>query len=75
MRIHATGCYPYSAGTSNDVCMAKTHTSCSSDIVGDYGDEDCGMDLLVTGWRDGNPNDSNDCDNGPAAGGVPVRVR
>jgi len=52
------------AGTNNQVCMATIHTSCSSDIVGGYGDEGCGYDLLVSGWRDGNPNDDNDCDDG-----------
>jgi len=54
----------YSAGTSQQICMATIHTSCSSDIVGGYGDEGCGYDLEVTGWRDGNPNDDNDCDDG-----------
>ena len=41
-----------------------TFRSCSSSIVGETGDGDCGDDLVVTGWRDGNPNDNNDCDDG-----------
>jgi hypothetical protein len=54
----------YAAGTKNQICMTTIHTSCSSDIVGGYGDEQCGYDLLVTGWKDGNLNDDNDCDDG-----------
>lgn len=52
------------AGTNNAVCTSEVHTSCSSDIVGGYGDGGCGTDLLVTGWSDGNPNDDNYCDDG-----------
>jgi len=54
----------YSAGTSKQICMSTIHTSCSDDIVGGYGDEGCGYDLQVSGWRDGNPRDDNDCDDG-----------
>mmetsp|Transcript_23935 Transcript_23935/g.20921 ORF Transcript_23935/g.20921 Transcript_23935/m.20921 type:complete len:321 (+) Transcript_23935:49-1011(+) len=48
----------------DEVCTTEIHTSCSSDIVGTYGDGDCGMMVLVTGWKDGNPDDDNDCDDG-----------
>jgi hypothetical protein len=33
-------------------CQTEIHTSCSRDIVGTFGDEDCGA--IVSGWRDGN---------------------
>lgn len=52
------------AGTQNNVCTSEVHTSCSSDIVGGYGDGGCGTQLLVSGWSDGNPNDDNYCDDG-----------
>jgi len=53
----------YKAGTSTEVCTTEIHTSCSSDIVGTYGDEACGTDIIVSGWSDGNPV-ANSCDDG-----------
>ena len=50
-------------------CVGQYHTSCSSDIVGEL-PEDPGVglplctDVVVSGWRDGNPNDNNNCDDG-----------
>jgi len=52
------------AGTTNSVCSAEVHTSCSSDIVGGYGDGGCGTDLEVSGWSDGANCGNNLCDDG-----------
>eukprot|EP00486_Rosalina_sp_Unknown_P002908 CAMPEP_0201566366 /NCGR_PEP_ID=MMETSP0190_2-20130828/6106_1 /ASSEMBLY_ACC=CAM_ASM_000263 /TAXON_ID=37353 /ORGANISM="Rosalina sp." /LENGTH=520 /DNA_ID=CAMNT_0047984989 /DNA_START=23 /DNA_END=1585 /DNA_ORIENTATION=- len=49
----------------DEICTTEIHTSCSRDIVGTEGDGDCIAGLIiVTGWKDGNPNDDNDCDDG-----------
>ena len=43
---------------TNLACTTVIHTSCSRDIVGTYGDEDCGV--VVSGWYDADGN----CDDG-----------
>ena len=53
----------FTAGTSSSVCSTKIHTSCSRDIVGTYGDDACGTDIIVSGWSDGDPV-SITCDDG-----------
>lgn len=52
------------AGTNNAYCSAEVHTSCSSDIVGGYGDGGCGTDLMVSAWSDGANCGNNLCDDG-----------